>query len=170
MPSASRSRVRVWFLSAPASADLVDPFEVAVAEAFQPVTDLRLKLEVIYISCASRVGFCKQGSVVRVPLAPQLRSKIRIPGPGVQQQSTATGTPGEMPHTRSSRGSPLGGGARIPGLGPGFRATGKEKRLWEAQSCLPGGQRAVCGVCRFKVGSCRSSRGSANGMGASGTP
>ena len=50
-----------------------------------------------------------------------------------------------------------------PGSWAALRATGQEERLSGARSCLPGGQRALCRICCFKAGSCRSGRGSANG-------
>ena len=68
-----------------------------------------------------------------------------------------------MPHTRSSWALPSRGRRTDPGSRGRVPVTEQEERLGRARCRLPGGQRAVCRICRFKAGSCRRSRGSANG-------
>ena len=68
--------------------------------------------------------FASRGSGVRVPLAPLVRDIIRTAGPGVQQQSTATGTASDAAHAfewgfASRRLRPVARRSRVLGRVPG---------------------------------------------------
>jgi hypothetical protein len=79
--------------------------------------------------------FASRRSGVRVPLAPQVRSKIRNHEPIVQgKYSSKVQQPGphEIPHTRSSWALLSRAAAhRSQVFGAEFRATEQEERLWE---------------------------------------
>jgi hypothetical protein len=107
---------------------------------------------------------CKQGVRGSSPLSSTWsEAKFEQPGPG----STAA---------KYSNRDRLSGRTRVR-VGPcsrgrwrtgprswtKFRATEQEERLSGTQPCSAGARWAECRICRFKAGSCRSGRGSANG-------
>ena len=100
--------------------------------------------------------FASRGSGVRVPLAPQVRSKIRNPEPVFRANTAAKYSNRDCVRCRTRvrvGPSPSRSAAhRSQVLAPRFRAAEQEERPWEGPVPLAGGQQATCRICRFKAG------------------